>query len=154
MEVVWSGFDIDGDVLSYRLEYYDGKDWILVAEKLTDTKYTFALPDSLASTDGLQFRVNASDSEYTSDYGYSGAMKVDKDAPTGTVVTMKTADGRTYTAGVWTNQTVRVVASSAVDASDVTYYYAMDSGASAAATGMDVTTGRAYGQHRGKGRLW
>ena len=141
VEVVWSGFDIDGDVLSYRLEYYDGKDWILVAEKLTDTKYTFALPDSLASTDGLQFRVNASDSEYTSDYGYSGAMKVDKDAPTGTVVTMKTADGRTYTAGVWTNQTVRVVASSAVDASDVTYYYAMDSGASAAATGMDVTTG-------------
>lgn len=36
---------------------------------------------------------------------------------------------------------MRVVASSAVDASDVTYYYAMDSGTSAAATGMDVTTG-------------
>ena len=54
---------------------------------------------------------------------------------------MQTADGRAYTAGTWTNQTVTVVASSAADASKVTYYYDMDSGTSAAATGMDVVAG-------------
>lgn len=66
-----TGFDIDGDVLIYQLEYFDGKSWTLVADKLTDTKYTFVIPDTLASTNGLKFRVNASDAEYTSDYGYS-----------------------------------------------------------------------------------
>lgn len=85
--------------------------------------------------------MNARDSEFTSDYGYSGAMKVDKDAPKGTVVSMQTADGRTYTPGTWTNQTVTVVASSAADASKVTYYYDMDGGTSAAGTGMDVVAG-------------
>ncbi len=139
--VTWTGFDIDGDALTYLLEYYDGKTWQLVADKLTDTTYTFAIPDTLASTDGLKFRVNVRDSEFTSDYGYSGALKVDKDAPKGTVVTMQTADGRTYTAGTWTNQTVTVVAVSSVDASKVTYYYDMDGGASAAAASMEVTQG-------------
>jgi len=139
--VNWTGFDIDGDALTYTLEYYDGKTWHPIADNLTDTTYVFAIPDSLASTDGLKFRVNARDSEFTSDYGYSGAMKVDKDAPTGTIVTMQTADGRTYTAGTWTNQTVTVVANSSVDASKVTYYYDMDGGTSAAGTGMDVTAG-------------
>ena len=139
--VEWTGFDIDGDALTYTLEYYDGKTWQLIDKNLTGTKYEFAIPDSLPSTDGLKFRVNVRDSEFTSDYGYSGAMKVDKDAPKGTVVTMQTADGKTYTAGTWTNQTVTVVAASAVDASKVTYYYDMDGGTSAAATGMDVTQG-------------
>ncbi len=139
--VEWSGFDIEGDKLTYRLEYYDGKTWQLIDNNLSDTKLLFAIPDTLASTDGLKFRVNVRDAEFTSEYGYSGAMKVDKDAPKGTVVTMKTADGRTYAAGTWTNQTVNVVASSAEDASKVTYYYDMDGGTSAAATGMDVTAG-------------
>ena len=139
--VEWSGFDIDGDALTYRLEYYDGKTWQLIDNNLTDTKYLFAIPDTLGSTDGLKFRVNVRDSEFTSEYGYSGAMKVDKDAPKDTIVAMKTADGRTYTAGTWTNQTVTVVASSAVDASKVTYFYDMDGGTSAAAAGMDVTAG-------------
>ncbi|HML68752.1 MAG TPA: Ig-like domain-containing protein [Clostridia bacterium] len=141
VNVNWTGFDIDGDALTYTLEYYDGKVWHEIAKDLTDTTYVFAIPETLASTDGLKFRVNVRDSEFTSDYGYSGAMKVDKDAPKGTVVTMQTADGRAYTAGTWTNQTVTVVASSAADASKVTYYYDMDSGTSAAATGMDVVAG-------------
>ncbi len=124
--VEWTGFDIDGDALTYRLEYFDGKDWQLISNELTDTKYVFEIPDSLASTDGLKFRVNVRDSEFTSEYGYSGAIRVDKDAPKGTIVTMRTADGKLYTAGTWTNQTVTVLASSAVDASKVTYYYEMD----------------------------
>ena len=139
--VNWKGFDIDGDALTYTLEYFDGKAWHEIKNDLTTTTYEFAIPDTLASTDGLKFRVNVRDSEFTSDYGYSGAMKVDKDAPKGTVVTMQTADGRNYTAGVWTNQTVTVVANNAVDASKVTYYYDMDGGTSAAATGMDVVAG-------------
>ncbi|NLI52951.1 MAG: hypothetical protein GX417_01345, partial [Clostridiales bacterium] len=89
----------------------------------------------------LKFRVNARDSEYTSDYGYSGAMIVDKDAPTGTVVTMRTADGKTYKEGAWTNQTVTVVASSAKDVSSVSYYYSMDGGESAVGSGVDVMAG-------------
>jgi hypothetical protein len=124
--VEWTGFDMDGDALTYRLEYYDGSSWQLIDNDLTATSYDFEIPDSLASTNGLRFRVNARDSEFTSDYGYSGAMSVDKDAPTGTIVTMRTADGRLYTEGTWTNQTVTVLASSAVDASNVTYYYEMD----------------------------
>ena len=124
--VEWTSFDIDGDALTYRLEYFDGKDWILISNDLTETEYLFAIPDSLASTDGLKFRVNVRDSEFTSEYGYSGAVKVDKDAPKGTIVIMKTADGKTYPAGVWTNQTVTVIASNALDDSKVVYYYGMD----------------------------
>jgi hypothetical protein len=139
--VDWTGFDIDGDELTYTLEYFDGTSWHLISNNLTESTYEFAIPDSLASTNGLKFRVTASDSEYTSDYGYSGAMQVDKDAPTSTTVTMKTADGRAYTEGTWTNQTVTVTATSSVDASKVTYYYDMDGGASAAAVSMDVTSG-------------
>ncbi len=139
--VEWTGFDIDGDVLTYKLEYYDGASWHLAADNLSESTYTFGIPDLLGSTDGLKFRVSARDSEFTSNYGYSAIITVDKDAPTGTIVTMRTADGRTYTAGTWTNQTVSVVASSATDASKVTYYYAMDGGTSAAGTGMDVVAG-------------
>ena len=139
--VMWSGFDIDGDVLSYRLEYLDGATWKLVQENLADTSYDFVIPADLSSASGLKFRVNASDSEYTSDYGYSGSLIVDREAPTGTVVTMRTADGKTYKAGTWTNQTVTVVASSASDVSTVTYYYSMDGGESVAGSGMDVTSG-------------
>ncbi len=139
--IIWSGFDIDGDALTYRLEYFNGTTWELIADELTDTAYEFAIPDSMASTSGLKFRVNASDSEFTSDYGYSGAMVVDKDAPVGTIVTLRTADGRTYKAGTWTNQTVTVVASSAQDVSSVTYYYSMDGGESQPGTGVDVTIG-------------
>ncbi len=97
--VNWSGFDIDGDVLAYRLEYLDGSIWKLVMDDLSDTTCDFTIPDSLKSTSGLKFRVNARDGEYTSEYGYSGAMIVDKDAPAGTVVTMRTADGKAYTEG-------------------------------------------------------
>ncbi len=139
--VEWTGFDIDGDTLTYKLDYFDGTSWHPIADNLSGTSYIFSIPDSLVSTNGLKFRVNVRDSEYTSDYGYSGIMSVDKDAPTGSVVTMRTADGRAYTAGAWTNQTVTVVAASAVDASKVTYYYAMDDGTSAAATSMDVVAG-------------
>ncbi|MBA4348050.1 MAG: hypothetical protein C0413_04280 [Clostridiales bacterium] len=103
--------------------------------------YKFAIPDTLGSTDGLKFRVNVRDSEYTSDYGYSGAMKVYEDTPKGTVVTMQTADDKPYTADTWTNQTVTVTANSAVDASKVTYYYDMDGDASASAANMEVTSG-------------
>ncbi len=139
--VEWTGFDIDGDTLTYKLDYFDGTSWHPVADNLAGTSYVFSIPDSLASTDGLKFRANVRDSEFTSDYGYSGVMSVDRDAPTGSVVSMQTADGRAYTAGTWTNQTVTVVAASAVDASKVTYYYAMDDGTSAAGTGMDVVAG-------------
>ena len=138
--VEWTSFDIDGDALTYRLEYYDGKDWLLISNDLTSTSYLFAIPDSLPSTDGLKFRVNVRDSEFTSEYGYSGAMKVDKDAPTGTVVIMKTADGKTYTEGVWTNQTVTVIASNAVDDSNVVYYYGMDAKVSLLSSGAGEKT--------------
>ncbi len=141
VKVEWTCFDIDGDTLSYTLEYYDGKGWVVEKTGLTDTTYEFAIPSSVGSTDGLKFRVKAKDSEFTSDYGYSGAMSVDRDAPLSVTVNMKTADGRAYTAGVWTNQTVTVTALSADDLNPVTFQYAQDGAAYAAAANSVVTTG-------------
>ncbi|NCC22258.1 MAG: tandem-95 repeat protein [Alphaproteobacteria bacterium] len=141
ISVVWTAFDIDGDTLTYSLEYFDGKDWLPAASGLSKAEYAFAIPATLASTSGLKFRVTANDGSLTSEYGYSGAVKVDKDAPTGSVVSMRTADGRAYTAGTWTNQNVTVQASSAQDASTVVYYYAMDGAAEEAGDGMTVTGG-------------
>ena len=69
--MTWSGFDIDGDILGYTLEYYDGSEWHVVQTGLTETEYEFEIPETLTSITDLQFRVNASDTEFTSDYGYS-----------------------------------------------------------------------------------
>ncbi|MEN6339607.1 MAG: Ig-like domain-containing protein, partial [Clostridiaceae bacterium] len=141
VKVEWTCFDIDGDTLSYTLEYYDGKTWHLEKTGLTATTYEFAIPSSVGTTDGLKFRVKATDGEYVTDYGYSGAMSVDRDAPLSVTVSMKTADGRVYTAGVWTNQTVTVTAVSADDLNPVTFQYAQDGAAYAAADNSVVTTG-------------
>ncbi len=141
VKVEWTCFDIDGDTLTYTLEYYDGKGWVVEKTGLTDTTYEFAIPSSVGSTDGLKFRVKAKDSEFTTDYGYSGAMSVDRDAPLSVTVNMKTADGRAYTAGVWTNQTVTVTAVGADDLNPVTFQYAQDGAAYAAAENSVVTTG-------------
>ena len=124
--VTWSGFDIDGDTLGYTLEYYDGSEWHVVQSGLTETEYEFEIPETLTSITDLQFRVNASDAEFTSDYGYSGTVEVDKDIPTDIVVTMTTADGRAYTEGTWTNQTVTVTAVSVEDASEVVFSYSIE----------------------------
>ncbi len=141
VRVSWTSFDIDGDELTYSLDYFDGKDWLPAASGLTKAEYDFAIPSTLKSTNGLKFRVTAFDGLLTSEYGYSGAVKVDKDAPTGSVVTMRTADGRAYTAGTWTNQNVIVQASSSVDASVVSYYYSYDGAAEELGDSMSVTGG-------------
>ena len=141
IDVVWSGFDIDGDILTYTLEYFDGTAWIVVETGLTDTTYAFAVPALLGSTTSLRFRVNASDAEYTSDYGYSGTVEVDKDAPVSVTVTMKTADGKTYTAGTWTNQSVTVTAVSAEDASSVTFQYSLEDKSFTTSDNKVVTAG-------------
>ncbi|MEN6418518.1 MAG: Ig-like domain-containing protein [Clostridiaceae bacterium] len=141
VKVEWTCFDIDGDTLTYTLEYYNGKGWVVEKTGLTETTYEFAIPSSIGTTNGLKFRVKAKDSEFTTDYGYSGAMSVDRDAPLSVTVNMKTADGRAYTAGVWTNQTVTVTAVSADDLNPVTFQYAQDGAAYAAAENSVVITG-------------
>jgi len=141
IHVTWTGYDIDGDSLTYTLEYYDGKSWQVIQKGLTDTQYDFAIPATLKSISNLQFRVNASDAEYTSDYGYSGKLEVDKDAPKNIVVTMKTQDGKNYTAGTWTNQNVTITAISVQDASKVTFSYAIEDKAYSVASNLTVTDG-------------
>ena len=141
IHVTWTGFDIDGDVLKYTLEYYDGQSWQVIQKGLTDTQYDFAIPQALKSITDLQFRVNASDAEYTSDYGYSGKAEVDKDAPKNIAVTLKTQDGKNYTAGTWTNQNVTITAISVQDASKVTFSYAIEDKAYSAASHLTVTEG-------------
>ena len=141
IHVTWSGFDIDGDELTYTLEYYDGTTWRIVETGLSDTEYDFAIPGTLTSITDLRFRVNASDAEFTSDYGYSGKVEVDKSIPMNIVVTMKTADGRTYTAGTWTNQNVIVTAVSVEDASKVVFSYSFEDKAYEVAANRMVTNG-------------
>jgi hypothetical protein len=117
VHVSWTAFDMDGDTLSYSLEYFDGTNWLSIGSGLAAAEYDFTVPSSLASTGGLKFRVTAFDGNLTSEYGYSGTVLVDKDAPTGSVVSMRTADGRAYSAGAWTGQSVIVQASGAQDVS-------------------------------------
>ena len=141
INVMWSGFDIDGDLLTYTLQYFDGSVWRPVASNLLVTTNEFTIPSTLASITSLQFRVSASDAEFTSDYGYSGRVSVDKDIPKDVVVTMKTADGRGYTAGTWTNQNVIVTAVSVKDASAVSFRYALEDKAFATGANKTVTNG-------------
>ena len=140
VSVAWSCFDIDGDVLYYTLEYYNNGAWTVAGSGLTATEYDFAIPSAVGTTDGLRFRVKAADSEYTTDYGYSGAMSVDRDAPVNVVVSMTTEDGNAYTEGVWTNQTVTVTALSVDDANPVTFQYGMDGGVYSSASELSVTS--------------
>ena len=141
IKVSWSGFDIDGDELSYTLEYFDGSAWQTAAMDLGATEYTFTVPRTIDSISTLQFRVCAYDGEFTSGYGYSGHVSVDNTRPSNIVVRMTTADGKAYTAGTWTNQDVTVVAVSAQDASAVTFKYALEDKSFAAGTAKTVTQG-------------
>lgn len=141
LDVTWSGFDIDGDTLTYTLEYYDGSAWRVIETGLEETEYEFAIPETLTSITNLQFRVNASDAEFTSGYGYSGKVEVDKSIPMNIVVTMKTADGKAYTAGTWTNQSVTVTAVSVEDASNVVFSYSIEDMVFIESVTRVVTTG-------------
>ena len=142
LQVTWSGFDIDGDVLAYTLEYYDGSAWHVEKANLTDTAYDFTIPDTLGSITDLQFRVKASDAEFTSGYGYSGHVSVDMDIPVNIVVTMEKADGSAYTEGTWTNQSVIVTAVDIDDWSEVTFSYALEDKDYKEAENKTVTDGR------------
>jgi hypothetical protein len=139
--VTWTGSDIDGDVLSYTLEYYDGAAWHVVATGLADTTYDFRIPHAQRTTNRLRFRVKASDGQYTSGYGYSGNVTVDKDAPVDIVVAMREADGSTYAAGTWTNQSVTVTATDITDISEVGFSYALEDMNFAAGNNITVTSG-------------
>jgi hypothetical protein len=141
VSVTWTCFDIDGDPLTYTLEYFDGKVWTEAAKGLSETSYNFALPGSLGNVTDLKFRVKASDGLLTSDYGYSGKLIVDKDAPANIVVSMKKADGKAYTAGTWTNQDVTVKAVSVEDVSSVTFKYSLENKAYADGASKVVTSG-------------
>lgn len=141
VNVTWTGYDIDGDHLTYTLEYYDGSSWNPVKSGIDATSYDFKLPDTLGSITDLKFRVSASDAEYTSGYGYSGKLAVDKSVPVNIVVNLTKADGKPYTAGTWTNQSVTVTAVSVEDASAVTFKYALEDKAFAAEAGKTVVSG-------------
>ena len=124
--VMWTCFDIDGDPLTYTIEYFDGMQWHFIQSGLTATTYEFDIPAIQSTTDKLQFRVKVSDGELTSDYGYSGFVTVDKDAPIDITVLMEKADGTVYKQGTWTNMSVTVTAIDIVDISDVSFSYAID----------------------------
>ncbi|MFZ7132114.1 MAG: Ig-like domain-containing protein [Eubacteriales bacterium] len=126
IDITWSGYDIDGDTLTYTLAYFDGSIWNTIKTEIHETNYQFTLPETMQSLTDMQFRVNAFDGEYTSGYGYSGKVMVDKDVPKNIVVSMKTEDDRMYTTGTWTNQSVIVKAVSVEDASPVTFAYALE----------------------------
>lgn len=139
--VTWDGFDIDGDALTYNLEFFNGSEWIEAATGLGTAIYDFGLPDTLASITDLTFRVKAFDGQLWSDYGYSGKLIVDKDAPANIVVTMTKADGTPYTAGTWTNQKVTVKAVSVEDMSAVTFMYSLEDKAYVQELSRTVTGG-------------
>jgi len=124
--LTWIGFDIDGDALTYNFEYFDGSNWTEIAAGHPSANFDFVLPDTLASITDLVFRVKAFDGQLWSDYGYSGKLIVDNNAPMNIVVTMTKADGKPYTAGTWTNQDVTVTAVSVEDMSAVTFMYSLE----------------------------
>lgn len=139
--VTWDGFDIDGDALTYNLEYFDGSNWTEIAAGHPTTNYNFVLPDTLASITDLVFRVKAFDGQLWSDYGYSGKLIVDNNAPVNIVVAMTKADGKPYTAGTWTNQDVTVTAVSVEDMSAVTFMYSLEDKAFVQEPSRKVTNG-------------
>lgn len=62
VHVTWAtATDVDGDSVTYRLEFYDGSTWHTLADGLADTTYDHLLADTDLTSNMVCYRVTATD---------------------------------------------------------------------------------------------
>jgi hypothetical protein len=115
--------DVDGDAITYTLEYFNGTSYITVAKELKENEYDFTLPDEDINTLAAHFRVQAFDEhDLSSGKALSNDFIIDNMAPVNTALAL-VAGGKTYKTGKWTNQNVSLHISGTHDVLPFSDYY-------------------------------
>ncbi len=113
--------DPENDAIHYNLSFYNGTAWSVIAENLTETSYDHRLTDTGIATDKAQYKVEAIDSQASSqDAG--DRFIVDNVPPQHVTARLATETG-TIGDGVWTNSSIRFSLFGGTDLLPFTYSY-------------------------------
>lgn len=103
VHVSWSAAeDLDQDPIVYRLEFYDGSTWVVLAVDLKTLTYEHVLQTKITETDQAQYRVTASDGSTTISAS-SEHFVIDNRAPRDVTLALSCLDGKDPKDGVCQN---------------------------------------------------
>lgn len=120
VHVTWAtATDVDGDSVSYRLEFYDGSVWHTLADGLTDTAYDHLLTDTGLTSNMVCYRVTATDGVVQVP-ATGERFIIDNTAPAAVLVTATQGNGS------WAGATAQFSLSGGQDLLPFTYAYSTD----------------------------
>lgn len=118
--------DTEGDVLTYKLEFFDGNAWKLLMDGLSELRYDHEITDVDIHTNKAKYRVYAYDGETYSEPAVSKEIIIDTRAPQQVSVSAKNNDGSTYTSGEYVNHPVTISVTGGQDLLDISYAYTVN----------------------------
>ena len=120
VHVTWqTSTDVDGDSVTYQLEFYDGSAWHTLVQGLTDTAYDHVLNGTGLTSNAVCYRVTASDGvAQVADTGEK--FIIDNTAPAAVVITATQGNGS------WAGATAQFSLSGGQDLLPFTYAYSTD----------------------------
>ncbi len=120
VHVTWAAAtDVDGDSVTYRLEFYDGSTWHTLADGLADTAYDHRLADTKLTSNMVCYRVTATDGVVQVP-ATGERFIIDNTAPAAVVVTATQGNGS------WAGATAQFSLSGGQDLLPFTYAYSTD----------------------------
>ena len=122
VSVSWQSVGGDpGDVITYKLEFYNGNSWVELADNLETASYQHLITDETIHTDQAKYRVYTYNGFKYSDDVTSPEIIIDTTPPADVIYQVKTADSVDYVSGKYVNQSVYLTMYGGTDLLDISY---------------------------------